>query len=68
MYKYVSGASLKDTGVPCGFFFRYVVQLLTVLKNSNKNVIYKFKKSNRQAVEMIKEILVLALLPEEQVS
>lgn len=42
MCKYVSGASLKDVGVPC-VFSCYVVQLLTVLKNSNKNVHIEIK-------------------------
>lgn len=37
MCKYVSGASLKDVDVLCVFSW-YVVQLFTVLKNSNKSV------------------------------
>lgn len=40
MCKYISGVSLKDVGVP-RVLFLYVVQLLTVLKNSNKMYIYK---------------------------
>lgn len=36
MCKYISGTSLKDVDVPC--FFPDVVQLFTVLRNSNKSV------------------------------
>ena len=43
MCKYVSGASLKDVDVLCVFSW-FVVQLFTVLKNSNKSVNIKLKK------------------------